>query len=87
MYLTVRRYEGVTDPKEVGRRVKEGFAPLVSRPGSAAYGLDTKVRRRRYRLLLCAALPGGMIKPGRHAALPSNGYGGKIVHPTHRSRC
>jgi hypothetical protein len=38
MYVTVRRYEGVTDPKEVGRRVKEGFAPLVSQiPGLVAY--------------------------------------------------
>jgi hypothetical protein len=25
MYATVRRYEGVTDPKEAGRRVKEEF--------------------------------------------------------------
>ena|SRR2546427_7769001 len=30
MYATVRRYEGVTDPGEAGRRVKEGFVPLIS---------------------------------------------------------
>jgi hypothetical protein len=38
MYATVRRYEGVTDPGEVGRRVNEGFVPLVSQiPGFVAY--------------------------------------------------
>lgn len=38
MYATVRRYEGVTDPAEAGRRVEEGFVPLVSRiPGFVAY--------------------------------------------------
>ena len=38
MYATVRRYEGVTDPAEAGRRVDEGFVPLVSRiPGFVAY--------------------------------------------------
>jgi hypothetical protein len=30
MYATVRRYEGVTDPAEAGRRVNEGFVPLIS---------------------------------------------------------
>ena len=30
MYATVRRYEGVTDPTEAGRRVSEGFVPLIS---------------------------------------------------------
>jgi hypothetical protein len=30
MYATVRRYEGVTDPVEAGRRVREGFLPLIS---------------------------------------------------------
>jgi hypothetical protein len=30
MYATVRRYEGVTDPGEAGRRVQEGFVPLIS---------------------------------------------------------
>jgi hypothetical protein len=30
MYATVRRYEGVTDPSEAGRRVNEGFVPLIS---------------------------------------------------------
>ncbi len=38
MYATVRRYDGVTDPSEAGRRVNEGFAPLVSQiPGFVAY--------------------------------------------------
>jgi hypothetical protein len=38
MYATVRRYEGVTDPKEAGRRVKEDFVPLISQiPGFVAY--------------------------------------------------
>jgi hypothetical protein len=30
MYATVRRYEGVTDPAEAGRRVAEGFVPLIT---------------------------------------------------------
>lgn len=29
MYATVRRYEGITDPAEVARRVSEGFVPLL----------------------------------------------------------
>ena len=29
MYATIRRYEGVTDPSEAGRRVNEGFVPLL----------------------------------------------------------
>ena len=29
MYATVRRYEGITDPDQVGRRVSEGFVPLL----------------------------------------------------------
>ena len=38
MYVTVRRYEGVTDPAEAGRRVNEGFVPLISKvPGFVAY--------------------------------------------------
>jgi hypothetical protein len=38
MYVTVRRYEGVTDPSEAGRRVNEGFLPLISEiPGFVAY--------------------------------------------------
>jgi len=38
MYVTVRRYEGVTDPSEAGRRVNEGFLPLISEiPGLVAY--------------------------------------------------
>jgi hypothetical protein len=38
MYATVRRYEGVTDPKEAAKRVKEGFVPLISKmPGFVEY--------------------------------------------------
>ena len=38
MYVAVRRYEGVTDPKEAGRLVDEGFVPLISEiPGFIAY--------------------------------------------------
>jgi hypothetical protein len=38
MYVTVRRYEGVKDPSEVGRLVDEGFIPIISEmPGFVAY--------------------------------------------------
>jgi hypothetical protein len=38
MYATVRRYEGVTDPAEVARRVREDFVPLISEiDGFVAY--------------------------------------------------
>ncbi|GAA2812856.1 antibiotic biosynthesis monooxygenase [Kitasatospora aburaviensis] len=38
MYAVVRRYEGVTDPAEAGRRVAEGFVPLLRQvPGFVAY--------------------------------------------------
>jgi hypothetical protein len=38
MYATVRRYDGVTDAREVIRRVNEGFVQIVSEiPGLAAY--------------------------------------------------
>jgi hypothetical protein len=38
MYVTVRRYEGVTDPSEAGRIVNEGFVPIISEiPGFVAY--------------------------------------------------
>ncbi|MBJ6638736.1 hypothetical protein [Streptomyces sp. DHE7-1] len=38
MYAVVRRYEGVTDPAEAGRRVDEGFIPLLRQvPGFVAY--------------------------------------------------
>jgi len=42
MYATIRRYEGVTDPSEVARRVNEGFVPLISQiPGFlACYCVD-----------------------------------------------
>ena len=40
MYATVRRYEGVTNPGEVGRQVRETFLPLISEiPGFVAYYL------------------------------------------------
>jgi hypothetical protein len=38
MYATVRRYEGVINPSEAGRRVSEGFVPVISQiPGFVAY--------------------------------------------------
>ena len=38
MYVTVRRYEGVTDPSEAERLVEEGFIPIISEiPGFVAY--------------------------------------------------
>jgi quinol monooxygenase YgiN len=38
MYATVRRYEGVTDAAEAGRRVREGFLPIIREiPGFIAY--------------------------------------------------
>jgi hypothetical protein len=38
MYATVRRYEGVTDPREVARQVNEGFVPLIRQvPGFLAF--------------------------------------------------
>ncbi|WP_338678225.1 hypothetical protein V1460_27315 [Streptomyces sp. SCSIO 30461] len=38
MYAAVRRYEGVTDPAEAGRRVNEGFVPIMRRvSGFVAY--------------------------------------------------
>ena len=37
-YLTVRRYDGVTDSKEAARRVREEFIPLLTRiPGFISY--------------------------------------------------
>lgn len=37
-WVTVRRYEGVTDSKEAGRLVQEGFVPLISKiPGFLSY--------------------------------------------------
>ena len=37
-YLTVRRYDGVTNPKEAARRVREEFIPLISKlPGFISY--------------------------------------------------
>ena len=38
MYATVRRYEGVTNTREVGTRVNESFVPLISQlPGFISY--------------------------------------------------
>ena len=38
MYAAVRRYEGVTDPKEVARQMEEHFLPIISEmPGFVAY--------------------------------------------------
>jgi hypothetical protein len=38
MYAVVRRYDGVTDASEAGRRVKEEFIPLLQdMPGFVAY--------------------------------------------------
>ncbi|MEU8827566.1 hypothetical protein [Streptomyces sp. NPDC048636] len=38
MYAAVRRYTGVTDPAEAGRRVNELFVPLLRQvPGLLAY--------------------------------------------------
>ena len=40
MYAAVRRYDGVTDPKEVARQVEEHFLPILSEmPGFVAYYL------------------------------------------------
>ena len=38
MYVTVRRYEGVSDPQKVAKLVEEGFIPIISEmPGFVAY--------------------------------------------------
>jgi len=38
MYVTVRRYEGVTNPTEAGRQVRETFLSVISEiPGFVAY--------------------------------------------------
>ncbi len=38
MYITVRRYEGVSDPQEAAKRVKEKFVPFISGlPGFVEY--------------------------------------------------
>lgn len=38
MYAMVRRYEGIADPAEAGRRVHEEFVPLLKEiPGLVAY--------------------------------------------------
>jgi len=30
MYATIRRYQGVSDPKEAAKRVQEDFVPIIS---------------------------------------------------------
>jgi len=41
MYATIRRYDGVTDPAEAGRRVNEGFVPQLNEmPGFVEYYVD-----------------------------------------------
>jgi hypothetical protein len=38
MYVSVRRFEGVTDPNKAGQLVDEGFVPIISEmPGFVAY--------------------------------------------------
>jgi hypothetical protein len=38
MYVTVRRYDGVSDPQKVAQLVDEGFVPIISEmPGFVAY--------------------------------------------------
>ena len=38
MHATIRRYHGVTNPREAGKRVNEGFVPMISQlPGFIAY--------------------------------------------------
>ena len=38
MYATVRRYEGIRNPEELAKRVREGFVPLISQHrGFVAY--------------------------------------------------
>jgi hypothetical protein len=38
MYATIRRYDGVTNLREAGKRVNESFVPLMSQlPGFVAY--------------------------------------------------
>jgi hypothetical protein len=38
MYLTVRRYDGCTNPREAARQVREGFIPIISQiPGFIEY--------------------------------------------------
>jgi hypothetical protein len=38
MYMSIRRYEGVTNAAEAGRQVQEGFLPLLKQvPGFVAY--------------------------------------------------
>ena len=40
MYVAVRRYEGVTDPRKVGQVAQEGFIPIISEmPGFVSWHL------------------------------------------------
>ena len=45
-----RRYEGVTDPEEAGRRVAEGFVPLISGMRGFVAWFDAGERRDGYQL-------------------------------------
>jgi hypothetical protein len=38
MHTTVRKYEGVSDPEEVARKIQQGFVPLIAgMPGFVEY--------------------------------------------------
>ena len=38
MYITMRKYEGVTNPEEASKRIQQGFIPLISgMPGFIDY--------------------------------------------------
>ena len=38
MYLTMRKYEGVANPEEASKRIRQGFVPLISgMPGFVDY--------------------------------------------------
>jgi hypothetical protein len=48
MYATVRRYEGVSDTREVARLVNEGFLPIIREIGGFVdyYVVDGRDRVR-----------------------------------------
>ena len=47
MYVAVRRYEGVTDPKKVAQLGEEGFVPIISEIAGIRGSLFGRRRRRR----------------------------------------
>ena len=67
MWATVRRYEGVTDPDEVGKRVREGFVPLISSHEGfvASYLLDAGERHFLDQRFRGSSGRGGLEPPGR----------------------